>query len=124
MSRIRQKDMKPEMLVRRLIFSLGYRYRLHAKDLPGKPDIVFRKSQKVIQVNGCFWHQHPNCKDGHVPKTRQEYWIPKLQRNVKRDTENIKALHALGWKTLVIWECETNEIKQLEQKIIHFLTKA
>lgn len=122
MSRIHSKDMKPEMIVRRLIFAMGYRYRLHARDLPGKPDIIFRKNKKIIMVHGCFWHQHPSCREGHIPKTRQDYWIPKLQGNVLRDKENIEALTALGWDILIIWECETNDIPQLRDKLQQFLS--
>ena len=105
---IRSTGMKPEMLVRSLVHRLGYRYRLHAKDLPGKPDLVFRPRKKVIFVHGCFWHQHAkeDCKDGRQPKSNTGYWSPKLARNVERDASNVAALQAAGWRVLVLWECE------------------
>ena len=108
MSRIRSKGMKPEMVVRRLIHSMGYRYRLHRKDLPGKPDLVFGPSRKVIFVHGCFWHQHedPSCKIARIPKTKLDYWMPKLRRNVERDHEHQAQLKEQGWHVLVLWECE------------------
>lgn len=104
MRRIRSKDMKPELLVRRLVHSLGYRYRLHRKDLPGKPDLVFGPHQKVIFVHGCFWHLHPdpNCVDARMPKSNTDYWKPKLERNVERDKQHIAALIKAGWKVLTI----------------------
>jgi DNA mismatch endonuclease (patch repair protein) len=106
MRRIKSKNMKPELLVRRLVHGLGYRYRLHKKDLPGKPDLVFAKKRQVIFVNGCFWHQHKYCREGRLPNSRHEYWIPKLVRNVERDKENIAKLKRQGWHVLVLWECE------------------
>ena len=123
MARIRSKDMKPELLVRRLVHSLGYRYRLHRKDLPGKPDLVFGPRRKVIFVHGCFWHLHPdpNCIDARLPKSNTEYWKPKLLRNVERDKQHAKALNAAGWKSLVIWECETKDLGTLRSRIIQFL---
>lgn len=123
MSAIRSKGMKPEMAVRKLIHSLGYRYRLHRKDLPGKPDLVFGPRKKAIFVHGCFWHQHPdpNCNDGRMPKSRLEYWVPKLERNQARDKASLEALAQQGWDYLVIWECETKDLSQLESRILHFL---
>lgn len=123
MSAIRSKGMKPEMIVRKLVFSLGYRYRLHRKDLPGKPDLVFGPKKKAIFVHGCFWHQHhdPSCKDGRMPKSRLEYWVPKLERNRTRDKASLEALAEQGWDCLVIWECETKELSQLESRILQFL---
>jgi DNA mismatch endonuclease (patch repair protein) len=108
MSAIRSIGMKPEMMVRTLVHRMGYRFRLHAKDLPGKPDLVFRPRKKVIFVHGCFWHQHPKlaCKDGRQPKSNKGYWAPKLARNVERDAIHLKALKALGWTVLVLWECD------------------
>ncbi len=108
MSGIRSKGMKPEMTVRRLLHSMGYRYRLHRRDLPGKPDLVFPGRRKVIFVHGCFWHQHadPSCKIVRRPKSNREYWLPKLEQNVIRDAENRARLEELGWQVLVIWECE------------------
>ena len=101
MRRIRSKDMKPELLVRHLVYSLGYRYRLHRKDLPGKPDLVFGPRRKVIFVHGCFWHLHPDpeCVDSRVPKSNTAYWKPKLERNVERDRQHIAALTELSLLT-------------------------
>ena len=123
MRHIRAKDMKPEMLVRKLTHNMGYRYRLHRKDLSGKPDLVFSSRRKVIFVHGCFWHQHdnPTCKISRIPKSNQDYWIPKLKRNKERDMQNTKILEADGWKILVIWECETKDINSIVAKIRSFL---
>jgi DNA mismatch endonuclease (patch repair protein) len=109
------------MVVRRLLHSLGYRYRIHAKDLPGKPDIVFRRRKKVILVHGCFWHQHSACREGRLPGTQQEYWIPKLGRNVERDKAHFENLKSAGWQALVIWECETLDLDTLEFRLRAFL---
>jgi DNA mismatch endonuclease (patch repair protein) len=108
MSAIRSTGMKPEMMVRSLVHRMGCRFRLHAKDLPGKPDLVFRPRKKVIFVHGCFWHQHPKlaCKDGRQPKSNTVYWSQKLARNVERDVSNVAELKAAGWRVLVLWECE------------------
>ena len=105
MRAIRSKGMRPELAVRRLVHGMGYRYRLHRTDLPGRPDLVFRSRRKVIFVHGCFWHRH-HCKYAHVPRTNVDYWRPKLKRNAARDAKNLKALAAEGWRCLVIWECE------------------
>ncbi len=123
MRRIRAKDMKPEMIVRRLVHGMGFRYRLHRKDLPGKPDLVFGPRRKVVFVHGCFWHQHnnPNCLDGRMPKSRVEYWEPKLRRNVERDTENCKRLKDEGWQVLTVWECECRDEPALIETIKRFL---
>lgn len=123
MSQIRSKNTKPEMLVRRLLHGLGLRYRLHRRDLPGKPDIVLPKWNVVIFVNGCFWHQHPsdNCRASAVPTSRQDYWLPKLARTMARDAENVAALKALGWRVLVLWECELNDEAALKARIETFL---
>lgn len=117
MSRIRSKDTKPEKAVRKALFRLGWRYRLHAKDLPGKPDIVNRKRKTAIFVNGCFWHQHEGCKRKTSPKTNTDYWSNKLKRNVERQKKDIELLKLLGWKVIVIWECETNNTGLLVKKI-------
>jgi DNA mismatch endonuclease, patch repair protein len=106
MRKIRSKDTSPEMFIRRLISQLGYRYRLHVRELPGKPDLVFRRLKCIIFVHGCFWHLHPGCREGRIPSSRPEYWKPKLTRNVERDRANIKQLIQDGWRVLVIWECE------------------
>jgi DNA mismatch endonuclease, patch repair protein len=124
MAAIKSVNMKPEMIVRSIAHRLGYRYRLHARDLPGKPDLVFRLRKKAIFVHGCFWHQHksPKCLDGRAPKSNLGYWIPKLTRNVERDERSLKTLKSLGWKTLVLWECEVLRApKQIEQKLKLFL---
>lgn len=113
MSRIRSKNTKPEKFVRSLLHSMGYRFRIHRKDLPGKPDIVLPKYKTVIFVHGCFWHQHPRCKRATMPKSNQDYWIPKIQRNIERDKENQRFLKEAGWKVVVIWECEVKNIDKL-----------
>ena len=121
MRKIRSKDTGPELLVRRVVYSLGYRYRLHVKNLPGKPDLVFQGRKKVIFVHGCFWHGH-DCKAGeNQPKSNTNYWIKKLQNNIKRDKKNIKAIKAMGWEVLIIWECELKDLKRLTDKIVSFL---
>lgn len=111
MSRIRGKDTVPELYVRRLVHAMGYRYRLHRRDLPGTPDLVFAGRRKVIFMHGCFWHLHddPNCKLARMPSSNQDYWKPKLERNRARDRENQRKLEALGWQVLVIWECQTRQ---------------
>lgn len=122
MRRIRKTDTKPELVVRRLTHSIGYRYRLHRRDLPGTPDLVFPSRRKVIFVHGCFWHQH-DCKLGRKkPSTNTEYWHPKLARNVARDKESRRRLSELGWGVLVIWECETQAPSQLTARIQEFLS--
>ena len=121
MSRVRAKDTKPEMRVRRLVHSLGYRYRLHRSDLPGKPDLVFVARQKVIFVHGCFWHRHAGCPNTRLPKSNLSFWQPKLETNKARDTRNKRRLTVLGWRYLVIWECETHNASALTRKVIKFL---
>lgn len=106
MSHIRGKDTKPELIVRSLLHRSGVRYSLRRKDLPGKPDIVLPKCSTVVFVHGCFWHQHPGCKDASMPKTRTEFWQDKLGKNVARDRRNQRALRKLGWKVIVVWECQ------------------
>jgi DNA mismatch endonuclease, patch repair protein len=121
MAQIRGRDTKPELLVRRLVHRCGFRYRLHRKMLPGKPDLVFPSRRKVIFVHGCFWHRHPHCVLARLPKSRLEFWVPKLTENRKRDLRNIRTLSRLGWKTHVVWECELHDADRLERKIRHFL---
>jgi DNA mismatch endonuclease (patch repair protein) len=123
MSRIPQRDTKPEMRVRRLLHSLGYRYRLHRRDLPGKPDLVFGPRRKVIFVHGCFWHRHSGgtCGSGGSPKSNSEYWTKKFDRNVARDAANIQKLVALGWRVHVVWECETKTVTALAPRLTAFL---
>jgi DNA mismatch endonuclease, patch repair protein len=122
MSAIRAKNSKPEMTVRRLVYGMGFRYRLHRRDLPGKPDLVFGPRGKVIFVHGCFWHQHPDpaCLDGRLPKSRTEYWHAKLAKNVERDRLHCEALAAAGWRVMTIWECETAK-PELPDRISTFL---
>jgi|SRR5579864_824346 len=121
MARIRSKDTKPEMVIRRLLHGLGYRYRLHRRDLPGAPDLVFPARKRIIFVHGCFWHQHKSCIDGRIPKSRLEYWEPKLLRNVERDRRNISKLRRSGWKVLKLWECDVLKADDLGQQLRHFL---
>ncbi|TSA26059.1 DNA mismatch endonuclease Vsr [bacterium] len=122
MKKIGPKNSKQELFIRKLIFSLGYRYRLHSNDLPGKPDLVFPKYKKVIFINGCFWHHHI-CNRGKLPETNKEFWKKKILGNVTRDKANYNKLKELGWKILVIWQCEikTKNIEYLQQKIKSFL---
>lgn len=126
MARIRSKDTKPELLVRSVAHSLGFRFRLHRKDLPGAPDLVFPRFHSVIMVHGCFWHQHSDssCNAAHSPKSNLDYWGPKLRRNVERDATSIAELKLLGWKVLVIWECQLKDIEALKTKISCFLDQA
>lgn len=114
MSRIRAKDTVPEVRVRQVLHRMGYRFRLHRKDLPGKPDIVLPKWRTVIHVHGCFWHGHTCCEGGRMPKTNRGYWLPKLKRNTRRDAEHSAGLERLGWNQIVIWECETGSSERLE----------
>jgi DNA mismatch endonuclease (patch repair protein) len=122
MSKIRGKNTRPEMVVRRLVFSLGLRYRLHRRDLPGTPDMVFAKRRKVIFVHGCYWHRHAGCKFARLPKSHLDFWLPKLQSNVERDARNIIALEQSGWRVLTLWECELSDIGRLRKRICEFLT--
>ncbi|MDE3265842.1 MAG: very short patch repair endonuclease [Acidobacteriota bacterium] len=123
MGRIRSKDTKPEMRVRRLVHGLGYRYRLHAKDLPGRPDLVFRSRRKVVFVHGCFWHRHEGCAGNRIPKSpeRRAFWQEKLDGNARRDQMNQVALRGMGWEVLVVWECETKNLERLTDRVTAFL---
>lgn len=109
MSRVRGKDTTPELAVRRTAHALGYRFRLHRRDLPGTPDLVFPSRRAVIFVHGCFWHRHPFCRKASVPTSRVDFWNEKFDRNVSRDRRNVDELVQLGWRVLTIWECETHE---------------
>ena len=124
MRRIRAKDTGPELEVRRLVYKMGYRYRLHKEDLPGRPDLVFKSLRKIIFIHGCFWHQHqhPECKISHVPKSRTDYWLPKLQRTIERDIRHQEDLKKMGWDVLVIWECEVKNREALRKKVARFLS--
>ena len=121
MRRIKSKGMKPELIVRRIVHGMGYRYRLHARHLPGRPDLAFIGCKKVIEVRGCFWHQHHGCAEAHVPKSHTDYWLPKLAHNMWRDRTNGRRLRALGWRVLVIWECEVTPTERLLPRLQKFL---
>ena len=118
MSKIRSKDTKPEILVRKMLFARGYRYRLHVKNLPGKPDIVMPKYKAAIFVHGCFWHLHSGCREGTIPKTRTDYWKDKLLGNRQRDKKHMRELRKLGWRVLRLWECEVEKNPDKIMKII------
>jgi DNA mismatch endonuclease, patch repair protein len=120
MQAVKGEDTAPEMLVRRMIHALGFRYRLHRRDLPGCPDIVFSRLRKIIFVHGCFWHGHDCARGARMPKTNADYWSAKINRNRARDTETAKQLHADGWDVVIIWECETG-IETLRDRLIKFL---
>jgi len=121
MSAIRSRDMKPELRVRRAVHASGYRFRLHRRDLPGKPDLVFPRRHKAIFVHGCFWHQHAGCQDGRMPRSNTSYWWPKLTRNKERDSEHLAQLSSDGWEVLVVWECETVDESCLRSRLQLFL---
>lgn len=121
MSLIKSRDTKPELIVRRLVFSMGARYRLHRRDIAGTPDMAFIGKRKVIFVNGCFWHAHLGCKKSTTPKSNQNYWIPKLNRNVERDKAAKEKLTLDRWEYLVIWECEVSNAEKLKARIARFL---
>ncbi len=123
MSRIRNADTGPEMTVRRLVFAMGYRYRLHRRDLPGCPDLVFPAKRKAVFVHGCFWHRHQGCKYGYTPKSRVDFWISKLEGNRARDNKNLAELELLGWEVLTVWECEIVDPDLLRDRINKFLLK-
>lgn len=121
MSRIRGKDTKPEMVVRKLVHAAGYRYRLHRRDLPGCPDLVFPRYRKVILVHGCFWHRHFCRKGRSTPRTRRGFWKKKFEQNRERDRKNRRALRRQGWQVLVVWECETKNPDKLLNRLHSFL---
>lgn len=123
MSRIRGKNTKPEMRVRRMIYGMGYRYRLHQNNLPGKPDLVFPGRRKVIFIHGCFWHRHQQCSLARLPKSRLDYWLPKLDGNLKRDALNYERLKNKGCGVMVIWECELYDNERILFRIVEFLGK-
>lgn len=121
MAKVKSKGTRPEMLIRRLLFALGYRYRLHDSKLPGHPDVVFKGKKKVIFVHGCFWHRHDDCRLARLPKSRLDFWVPKLEGNKQRDARKLVQLEELGWQALVVWECELKDIKSLEERLKAFL---
>jgi len=121
MARIRGKDTKPELIVRRLAHAAGYRYRLHRRDLPGCPDLVFPRYRKIIFVHGCFWHRHSCRKGRSTPRTRRRFWKKKFDENRERDRRNRRALRRQGWQVLVVWECQTKDPEKLLQRLHQFL---
>lgn len=121
MSRVGSKNTAPELIVRKLLFSMGFRYRLHSKVLPGRPDIVFPGRRKVIFVNGCFWHGHESCRYGRLPRSHVEFWSDKIARNRERDSRNVELLHQQGWRTLTVWQCELRNFEEIAQKLYDFL---
>ncbi len=121
MARVKSKGMKPEMQVRRLLHGLGYRYRLHRADLPGRPDLVFPSRCKVVFVNGCFWHRHDGCPRVRIPATNREYWIAKLGRNHARDARNVVSLEEQGWAVLTVWECQLRDLPATAERLVAFL---
>jgi DNA mismatch endonuclease (patch repair protein) len=121
MSRVRAKDTKPELAVRHLTSALGYRYRLHRRSLPGCPDLVFPARKKVIFVHGCFWHQHQRCRQYRMPKTKLDFWLPKLSANKERDHANRAKLRRTGWAVLIVWECQLKEPGRVSHRIHAFL---
>lgn len=126
MALIRSRDTRPEWRVRRLLHGLGYRYRLHVKALPGKPDIVFTRRRKAVLVHGCFWHQHDQgrCGNARRPKSNTGYWHEKLARNVERDRMAVEQLQAAGWDVLIVWECETKDMSEVAERLGRFLGPA
>lgn len=117
MRAVKRKNTRPEVLVRKVLHSLGLRFRIHVKSLPGTPDIVLKKHNTVIFVHGCFWHRHESCRYSTMPKSRQEFWVPKFEANVKRDLSKAEALRALGWQVLTVWECETRHLDLLKERL-------
>ncbi|MEO5810372.1 MAG: DNA mismatch endonuclease Vsr [Sphingomicrobium sp.] len=124
MALVRHRDTKPEITIRRIVYAFGFRYRLHRRDLPGAPDLAFIGRKKAIFVHGCFWHRHPDssCKLARMPKSRLDFWEPKLEGNRQRDLKNQSELDAMGWRFLIVWECELRHREQLQNKLLAFLT--
>ena len=121
MAQVKSKDTEPEMTVRRLLHGLGYRYRLHRRDLPGRPDLVFPSRNKVVFVNGCFWHGHSGCVRATVPATNREFWLAKFERNRVRDSCNNALLVDKGWEVMTVWECELRDLPNLADSLVSFL---
>jgi len=121
MRKVKSKDTRPEKKVRSLLHSLGYRFRLHRKDLPGKPDIVLPKYKTVIFVHGCFWHGHEGCRTSHIPKSNSAYWANKIERNIERDFKSFEALQAEGWSVIVVWECDISDVNSLSTRLLNHL---
>jgi DNA mismatch endonuclease, patch repair protein len=120
MSRVKGRDTTPELVVRRMLHALGYRYRLHRKDLPGKPDIVFGPRKKIVFIHGCFWHGH-RCPKGRLPKSNAVFWREKIEANKARDRKHARKLRALGWQVLSVWQCHLKEPLAVRQRIVDFL---
>lgn len=123
MQKVRQRDTKPEMVVRRAAHKLGYRFRLHRRDLPGSPDLVFHRHRAVLFVHGCFWHRHPDCRHASFPKANAEFWLEKFRRNVERDVRKEGELRQSGWRVFVVWECETRDLTGLRQRLSEILLR-
>lgn len=123
MAAIKSRNTKPEVIVRQILHALGFRFRLHRKDLPGRPDIVLPKYRTIVLVHGCFWHQHSGCKLASNPSSRKDYWRPKLNRNVERDKQNMELLRQSGWHVIIVWECELKDINQVKQRLIGEIRK-
>ncbi len=121
MQAVRSKDTKPEIAVRRAAYGLGYRYRLHRRDLPGTPDLAFIGRRKAVFVHGCFWHGHDCARGARTPKQNRAYWVGKIARNRERDQEHLAALAALGWHSLVVWECELKDLARVRERLVEFL---
>jgi DNA mismatch endonuclease (patch repair protein) len=124
MSRVKGRDTKPELLVRSVVHRLGYRFRLHGKELPGRPDLVLPRHRKVIFVHGCFWHGHAGCRRAARPSTNREFWDRKIEGNVARDAANMRALRRAGWKVLVVWQCALKDRARLEKRLRGFLSES
>lgn len=124
MGRIGQKNTAPEIVCRRLLHAMGYRFRLHVRALPGTPDIVLKRHRKVVLVHGCFWHGHQGCKRATIPETRHDWWAAKIARNRERDAAAVAALQGQGWDVLVVWQCQTRDLEQLRSTLEAFMTKA
>ncbi|WP_017847378.1 very short patch repair endonuclease [Pseudomonas veronii] len=117
MRAVKRANTAPEIIVRQVLHALGLRFRLHRRDLPGSPDVVLPRFRTVIFVHGCFWHRHPDCRYTTTPKTRQEYWLPKFAANIERDLRKEAQLQALGWRVLLVWECETKQREELTLRL-------
>jgi DNA mismatch endonuclease (patch repair protein) len=123
MRRVKQKDTRPELRVRRVAHAMGFRFRLHRKDLPGRPDLVLPKLRVCLFVHGCFWHRHVGCRFATTPESNEKFWLSKFDRNVERDERNASDLKALGWRVVVVWECETRDAERLSQRLRRELTE-
>ncbi|MHC2018695.1 very short patch repair endonuclease [Methylobacterium sp. CM6247] len=124
MKKVRQRDTKPEIVVRRVAHALGFRFRLHRRDLPGSPDLVLPRHKVAVFVHGCFWHRHPGCRSASTPKANAEFWSDKFDRNVERDARKERELRALGWRVLIIWECDTRDAARVAERLSEFICNA